>query len=181
MYDVDERAIARLVAPWIRGNPCLIALLVVLLACATSPDTRRADLVAYLHQLRDWAPQDAEAAATVRRLLDSQFADESEVRHQIADSRPEVAAQLERAREYQPRTTELEAIHRRYRDAWATLLRAYDEIGHGLDRGDQAALSAGRRDLLAWRRAITAVAADVGELADRYDARSEAGPPAPSR
>jgi hypothetical protein len=133
------------------------------------------EVARYLQQLSEWAPQEAEVARAVRRILDTEFVDEAEVRRQMAESLPRLEAQLTAMRAYHVGAGgDLGAVHRSYVDAWAGLRQGYADITRGLDGGDQAALGRGRRALLAWREALP-------ETADRLrvlrDSTNEQGPP----
>ena len=68
----------------------------------------------------------------------------------------------------------------RYRGAWDDLSASFDDVEAALRGGDQARLAKGRQGLLAWRRALRAVAVDLGALAREYDVtvgKNENGPP----
>ena len=141
---------------------------------APSAPLRQKDLAAYMQQLTHWAPQEAEIGRSVRRILETEFVDEAEVRRQVAESLPRVDAQLAVVRAYRPAGAELQAVHDSYVEAWDTLQRGYADILRALDEGDQAALGRGRQALLAWRHALPATARRLRELADATNA---AGPP----
>ena len=111
--------------------------------CASSSGTMRTDVEAYLARAESWAPVEAETARTVKRILETQFVDEAEVRHQIADSRPRVLAHLDQVRAYVPRVSPIARIHERYTEtikrlpadpfdfsAIETALAAGDEVLH---------------------------------------------------
>jgi hypothetical protein len=152
-------------------------LLLGLLAAACSPPpqpTGPRDVARYLQQLSNWAPQEAEVARAVRRILDTEFVDDGEVRRQVAESLPRLEAQLAIMGAYEARGDDLQAVHRAYVGAWAALRQGYADIMVGLDTGDQAALGRGRRALLAWREALPATAKRIRNLAD---ATNEQGPP----
>jgi hypothetical protein len=125
-------------------------------------------------QLTQWAPQEAEVGRTVRRILDTEFADEAEVRRQLAESLPRLEAQLALLRAYRPGGSELQAIHATYVQAWENLRTGYADILRGFDGPDQAALGRGRAALLAWRRALPETANRLRELSA---ATNETGPP----
>gem|GEM_PF-1714125 len=168
------RSVAR-AAPASRGRVALL-LLGVLAACHPGAAAVRLDLQAYLQHMRLWAPVEAETARTLERILATQFVDEAEVRHQIADSRPRLRAHLERIRAYQPRTPPLQRIHARYVRAWQDLLSGYDAIEKGFTTGDYTNLARGREAMAAWRDGITGVAHDLRALADDLGVEPPAGP-----
>jgi hypothetical protein len=151
-------------------------------ACGHSPGSvTQRDIARYLQQLGEWAPQEAEIARAVRRILATQFVDEAEVRHQMAESLPRIESQLTLMRAYNPHAAELEDIHQAYVAAWDGLRRGYADIATGLDTGDQAAIGRGRRRLVGWRQAIPDMARHLRELRDATDAMNEGGPPTRSR
>jgi hypothetical protein len=153
-----------------------IVLCAVLLSACTTPSQQpsQRDLSAYIEHLTQWAPQEAEVGRAVRRILDTEFADEAEVRRQIAESVPRVDAQLALLRAYHPAGNALQDVHAGYVQAWETLRAAYTDIIEGFDRSDQATLGRGRQELLAWRRALPDTAKRLRELAG---ATNETGPP----
>lgn len=109
----------------------------------------------------------------VRRILETEFADEAEVRRQIAESLPRVEKQLALIRTYRPPGGEIQAIHASYVAAWANLQQGYVDITAGFESGDQAALGRGRRALVGWRNALPATATRLRALAA---ASNEPGP-----
>lgn len=156
-------------------------MLSLAVAACNAPSTRvsQRDLSAYMSQLAQWAPQEAEVGRAVRRILETQFVDEVEVRRQIAESTPRVDAQLDRLRAYQPRSKELQDVHRAYLRAWEGLRTGYSDILLGFDQQSQAALGRGRAALLAWREALPETARRLREIRDALGAApgNETGPP----
>src|SRR5207247_56994 len=104
-----------------RLRPALV-LGILVAGCGVSPDTTQVELRAYLARTRSWAPVEAEANRTIKRILATQFVDEAEIRRQIADSRPRILTHLEHLRGYAPRSKDIARIHARYLAAWETLL-----------------------------------------------------------
>lgn len=153
---------------------CLLAAL-ALAACAATPE--RDEVGPYLQQLQAWAPQEAEAARAVTRILRTQFVDEAEVRRQIAESQPRVSAQVTALTAYRPRTPEIAGIHARYVDGWRRLQQGYEDILRGLDTGEQEALARGRAQLLAWRDALRETADRLQEAGAAAPVEMEQGPP----
>ena len=140
----------------------------IAIACASSRSgALRSDLERYLQQMATWAPVQAETARTLERILATEFVDEAEIRHQIADDRPRVLAHLERARGYSPQTATVQDLHRTYLAAWEQLLDGYSAIERGFSSGDYTNLSRGRDDMTAWRDGLLRVAQQLGELAER--------------
>jgi hypothetical protein len=135
------------------------------------------DLARYLAQAVAWAPQEAEVARAIGRVLETEFVDEAEVRRQLAESLPRVDAQLAAIEAYTPATRRLRSIHDRYAHAWRELRAAYAEIVRGFDTQNSAALAAGRRALVAWRQAIPATARQLRELTDTATPEMDRGPP----
>jgi hypothetical protein len=152
---------------------------VLLLArCAAPPPVDQEDLRRYLLQAAAWAPQEAEVARAIGRVLETEFVDEAEVRRQLAESLPRVEAQLAVIEAYAPATIRLQSIHSRYVHAWRELQGAYAKIVRGFDTQDPAALAAGRGALLAWRQAIPAAARQLRELTDAApEPEMDRGPP----
>jgi hypothetical protein len=146
----------------------IVVLALAILGCQATPAVVRTDLRAYLARSRAWAPVEAEAARTIKRILDTQFVDEAEVRRQIADNRPRVVAHLAELREYQPRSEDVRRVHREYVAAWDRLLAAYDAIDDGFSSGDYTKLARGREGMMAWQQAIVRVADELRQLADHY-------------
>src|SRR5258708_37983166 len=87
--------------------------LVVAAACHSSDGSVAADVQAYLGHAQMWAAVEGETARTIERILRTQFVDEAEVRRQIADARPRIAAHLQSVQSYSTRTAESAQIHRR--------------------------------------------------------------------
>ena len=150
---------------WPLGITRGLAALSLAVACTTSSVDLRADVQAYWQRMSAWAPVEAETARTLERILATQFVDEAEVRHQIADSRPRLVAHLERAEGYVPRTPPLERLHRRYVGAWHALLAAYHAIEDGVTATDQLKLARARLAMLQWRATIRAVARELRSIA----------------
>lgn len=146
----------------------VVVFLAAALGCHAAPDAVRTDVRAYLARTRAWAPVDAEAARTIKRILDTQFVDEAEVRRQIADNRPRVVAHLAQLREYRPRSEDVRRVHQRYVAAWDRLLGAYDAIEQGFSTGDYTKLAQGREGMTAWEDGIVRVADELRQLADHY-------------
>ncbi len=144
----------------------VLAVLAVLVGCRPGKAAVRLELRAYLQHMQDWAPVEGETARTLERILATQFVDEAEVRHQIADSRPRIRAHLARIREYRPRTPPVQRIHARYVHAWRRLLAGYDAIEAGFASGDYTRLARGREAMAAWRDGITEVARALRRLAN---------------
>lgn len=161
-----------------RAQAIGVTALVVLLAaaCRTSPLSQQ-DVEVYLQQLRRWAPQEGEIARAVRRILETEFVDEAEVRRQITESTPRLEAHVVALRSYQPRPAELRDLHGRYRRTWEGLQDGYADILRGLDTANQPVIGRGRRALLAWREAIPATARRLLELRDASVSTMEQGPP----
>ena len=155
-------------------------MLCMALGACSAPSTQlsQRDLSAYMEQLTQWAPQEAEVGRAVRRILDTEFADEAEVRRQISESVPRLDAQLVLLRAYRPSSTELQDVHAAYVHAWEDLRTGYSDVLRGYDGGDQAALGRGRAALLAWRRALPETADRLRELRDAMGpSPNETGPP----
>lgn len=150
------------------ARPLAAALLGLLLACGRTPSETRIDLNAYLAHSKGWAPAEAEAARTIKRIFDTQFVNETEVLHQIADSRPRVLAHLAQLRAYTPRSKEVGHVHDRYVSAWQQLLDGYDAIEKGFASGDYTHLARGREALEAWRETIVDVARELRELMQHF-------------
>jgi len=131
----------------------------------------------YLQQLQTWAPQEAEAARAVTRILRTQFVDEAEVRRQVEESLPRVAAQVEALGAYEPRTADIRVIHTRYLDGWRRLLRGYEEILRALDSGEQNGLARGRAALLSWRDTLRETADRLQAVGATSAPEMEQGPP----
>jgi hypothetical protein len=159
----------------VRTQPLWLVAALALAACAPTPE--RDEIGPYLQQLQAWAPQEAEAARAVTRILRTQFVDEAEVRRQIDESLPRVSAQVAALTAHQPRSPEIRAIHGPYLDGWRRLERGYGEILRGLDSGDQTALARGRADLLAWRDTLRRTADRLRELGATPAPEMEQGPP----
>jgi hypothetical protein len=151
----------------------LAVLVGALIACQTPPQVIRTDVQAYLMRSRAWAPVEADAARTIKRIMDTQFVDEPEIHRQIAESRPRVLAHTAALRDYHPRSDEVRRVHRHYMTAWDRLLAAYDAIEDGFTSGDYRKLARGREDMVAWQDGIVRVADELRTLADHYgiDAR----------
>ena len=147
-----------------RVQPTAILVLLALVSCTAPRDSTSHEVAGYLRQLAEWAPQEAEAARAVRRILATQFVDEAEVRRQIAESRPRVEAQVAALSAYRARSRELSEVHRNYLEGWRRLARGYDEIEQGLDRTDQRALARGRAALVAWRDTVMSTARRLREM-----------------
>ena len=147
---------------------CALFLAVPLItACGGGSDPAlRAELQLYLQQESDWAPVEAETARTIDRVLATQFVDEAEVRRQVAADLPRVAAHLVRIQKLRLTAPAMLEIHRRYVAAWQSLSEGYQRIDRGLDAGDVAAISAGRKALQDWRQAILLTAQDLRRLRD---------------
>jgi hypothetical protein len=146
--------------------------IILLATCATlgcsSPSTAvRADLTAYLRLMATWGGIEAETARTLERILKTEFVDEAEVMHQIADSRPRIAAHLERIRADTPRTDPVRRIHAAYVATWERLLTGYDAIEKGFSTAEYGNLAHGREAMAAWRDGLVQVARDLRELAQR--------------
>jgi hypothetical protein len=147
----------------------LALLLAPLLAgCGSSPGAVRTDLEAYLARSATWAPDEAESARTIERILRTQFVDEGEVHRQIADDRPRVVAHLQRVEAYQPRTMAVSSVHARYIQAWRDLLAAYDAVEAGFASGDYTKLAQGREGMARWREGLLSVAAELREMRRRF-------------
>ena len=136
------------------------------MACRKSASTVAADVRGYLAQVQQWATIEAETNRTISRVLHTQFVDEGEVRHEIADNRPDILDHLDRIRAYTPRTSSLQKLHQRYIAAWEHLLGAYAAIEAGFASGDYSNLARGRKALLRWRDAMREIAKDLRTLAD---------------
>jgi hypothetical protein len=139
-------------------------LLAGLVGCHAAPSETRTELRSYLVRARSWAPVEAETARTIKRIFDTQFVDEAEIRRQIADSRPRVLAHLQHLRDYAARSPDLARIHARYVAAWERLLAGYSAIEEGFSSGDYTKLARGREAMEAWRAEIVAVADELRQL-----------------
>jgi hypothetical protein len=152
-------------------------LLIALASPACAPPERppaSGAVQAYLQQLEEWAPEEAEVGRGVRRILETQFVDDGEVRRQLAEVQPRIDAQLSRMRGYRPPAGPIGDLHQAYVVAWAGLQQGCREIAEGLDAAEQDRLGRGRRQLVAWREALPAVAKRVREL---LSPEMEQGPP----
>ena len=163
------------------GGPVLalrLAAIVVfqgVAGCGPPPATLRAELSAYLAQLQDWAPVEAETARTIERILATEFVDEGLVRQYLAEAIPRTETHVERVRAYRPRTPPVASVHARYAAAWEALLAGFRAIEHGFHDGDWSQLALGRRQMAQWRDGMLDVARELRTLADRYQV------PRPSR
>lgn len=171
-----------------RAGALFVSVLAATIACGTPSGTVRIDVVGYLERAKAWAPIEAETAATIGRIFRTQFVDEAEVNRQITDSRPRVERHLVQVREYEPRSDEVERVHREYVRAWETLLAGYDAIQRGFETGDYRNLARGREALEAWRGGIVWVADELRQLAAEYNVDPAAGtvsrapsPPSPGQ
>jgi hypothetical protein len=156
----------------------LAVLIAVAVACSPSDTSVAADVQSYLSRVQTWAPVESEAAQTIERILATQFVDEAEVRKQIADARPRVAAHLETIGKYVPRTSAVERVHQRYVAAWGELLTAFASIERGFETGDYTLLARGREGMARWKEGVLAVARDLRRLVEEYDV--ELAPPVAS-
>jgi hypothetical protein len=158
-----------MVRPKLRFLRCLRLAcgLALLAACSTPPAALRADTLAYLQKMSSWAPDEAETARTLERILATEFVDQAEVLRQISDNTPRVQSHLAEVEQYQPRTAEVRKIHAVYVGSWRTLLDAYGSITAGFASGDQTKLAQGRDGMARWRDAIMQVARELRELRDR--------------
>ena len=142
-----------------------VALAVAFAACGSSTTGTRNDVRAYLQRAAGWAPVEAETARTLDRILATEFVDEAEVRHQIADSRPRILAHLERVRSVPPPSGRLATINEKYVNAWQQLLAGYGQIEEGFSSGDYTKLARGREAMAAWRDGLVIVARELRQLA----------------
>jgi len=168
-----ERAIPRDV----RTQPVSVIAALALSVAACAPTPERDEVGPYLQQLQTWAPQEAEAARAVTRILRTQFVDEAEVRRQVEESLPRVRAQVEALAAYEPRSAEIRAIHTRYLAGWRRLQRGYEEILRALDSGDQSGLAHGRNAFLSWRDTLRETADRLQEAGAAPAPEIEQGPP----
>src|SRR5262245_11630565 len=124
--------------PSLRLNLAFLILTVLTIsACGgTDHSAVRHDLTRYLRHVNDWAPIEAETAATIDRILRTQFVDEAEVRRQIAGDAPRVAKHLRALRAVLPETREVRDIHARYVETWTALAAGYDSVLRGLTTAD---------------------------------------------
>ncbi len=156
------------------GGPVLalrLAAIVVLqgvAGCGPPPATLRAEISAYLAQLQDWAPVEAETARTIERILATEFVDEGLVRQYLAEAIPRTETHLERVRAYRPRTPPVASVHARYSAAWEALLAGFCAIEDGFHSGDWSQLAVGRRHMAQWRDGMLDVAGELRTLAERY-------------
>ena len=149
------------------GHVAVGLLVVAALACSSSRSgALRSDLEQYLQQMSAWAPVQAETARTIERILATEFVDEAEIRHQIADDRPRILAHLEAARVFAPHTQTVQELHRNYLEAWQRLLDGYAAIELGFSSGDYTNLSKGRDNMAAWRDGLLRVAQQLRALAE---------------
>jgi len=146
----------------------LLAVALLAVACGTPSSMVRTDLQAYVDRIQTWAPVEAETQRTIERIIRTQFVDEAEVLHQIADCRPRVLAHLERVRAYSPRSPAIEHIHQRYIAAWQGLLAGFDAIEGGFGSGDYTKLAVGRQAMETWQASIVRVADDLRDLMDEF-------------
>lgn len=148
------------------------------LGCGSTSTGTRNDVRAYLQRAAGWAPVEAETARTLERILATQFVDEAEVRHQIADSRPRIVAHLERVRNVPAPSGRLATINDKYVKAWEELLTGYGQIEEGFSSGDYTKLARGREAMAAWRDGLIVVARELRQLASEVGV--EAAPLTPS-
>jgi len=142
----------------------LFALPSGLAACNAHDQALHADLTLYLQRANDWSPVEAETARTIDRILATQFVDEAEVRRQVVANVPQITAHIASVEAVQPRSRELQELHRRYVDTWRQLAPGYDRILHGLDTGTVPDIAAGRVALEAWRTGILDTARELRRL-----------------
>jgi hypothetical protein len=155
-----------------------VLLVLGLVGCGTPPETLRMDVEAYLERARAWSPVESHTMLTVERIFGTHFVDEPEVRRQIAESTPRVQKHLTSVRQYEPRTADVQAVHRAYLKAWDDLLQGYAAIEKGFDTGDYTHLAQGRRLLEAWQAAIVDTARQLRTLVDRTGASAAPSQPA---
>ena len=150
-----------------RLHAALGALATAMVACVQEPTALRTDVQTYMKRMASWGPIEAETARTLERILATEFVDEAEVGHQIADSRPRIQAHLAQVRAVTPKTDAVRHVHTLYLDAWDRLLRGYDAIEKGFATAEYSNLAQGREAMGAWRDGIMAVARELRELARR--------------
>jgi hypothetical protein len=139
--------------------------------CASrSRERLAADVGRYLRAMQGWAPVEVETGGTIKRILATQFVDDAEVMRQLAESRPRIERHLHELRAYHPDTPAVRTVHQEYIESWVALLRGYADLEHGLEDVDAAEIAKGRDALLAWRRHLREVAADLRALADETGA-----------
>lgn len=154
----------------------LLGSLLLLAACGTPPETLRVDVQAYLERARAWSGVESHTMRTIELIFATQFVDEAEVRRQIAESTPRVQQQIALAKQYTPRTADVEAVHKAYLKAWDDLLVGYDAIVAGFDSGEYSNLARGRTLLEGWQAAILQTARQLRDLAERTNALSPQQP-----
>lgn len=152
-----------------RSVPIVVIAVAAVAACHRTDGSVAADVQAYLGRAQAWAAVEGETARTIDRILRTQFVDEAEVRRQIADARPRIAAHLESVHGYSPRTPELERIHAKYIAAWEELQAGFAAIENGFDSGDYTLLARGREAMARWKETVLEVARDLRRLADEHD------------
>ncbi len=146
-----------------------MALVLAWTGCSTPTATLRADATTYVARISSWAPVEAEASRTIKRILATGFVDDSEVLRQVDEAAPRARRHLEELLAYKPSTSEVQSIHASYIDAWKTLLVAYEHIEQGIRTADQEVLARGRRGILEWRERILEVATRLRAVTDRLD------------
>lgn len=159
------------------ASACALLLVALVAGCGTPPETLRLDVQAYLERARAWSPVESHTMLTIEHIFGTQFVDEAEVRRQIAESTPRVEQHLAAATQYEPRTADVEAVHRAYLKAWNDLIAGYRAIEKGFDSGDYANLAEGRRLLEGWQAAILDTARQLRDLVDRTGASPEPAQP----
>lgn len=160
-----------------RAQLCFSLLLIASGPTGCSPPERApgpGSVTAYLEQVRQWAPQEAEVGRGVRRILETQFVDDGEVRRQLAELQPRIDAQLSRMREYRAPAGAIADVHAAYVVAWTELQQGCRDIADGLDAGEHALIGGGRRKLVAWRESLPTIAKRLQGLASP---EMEQGPP----
>lgn len=140
------------------------------MACGPSQGALRTDVEAYLSRAATWAPVENETAHALERILATEFVDETEVLHQLADARPRVEGHLARARGYTPATKSVTSVHSTYLRSWENLLSGFDAIEAGFRTGDYSRLASGRDAMARWRDGLLTVASQLRELKDRTGA-----------
>jgi hypothetical protein len=154
----------------LRAAVSTLLLAASLTGCRTAapPQEVATDVAAYLDRVSFWSPIEGETGRSIERILATQFVEESAVLHELDECIPRTAAHLRRIQAYQPRTSPLQAVHEKYLLAWTTLDQGFAQLQDGIRRAEGSALAEGREALLAWRRGLRTVAADLLQLQRDY-------------
>ena len=127
------------------------------------------DLHNYTVELQKWEEKEKTVFEAIGEVEESQYVDDDFVLRTLKGALPALDEHIKEVAGYRPGTTELAALHERYRKGWEDLRTALDAMIAAETRKDYLALAKGKSQMTAARGSLLRVITNMDALMEEND------------